>query len=309
MKKILKALILSSIMTIAATMSAMAEEAIPTASTVLVNGSEVKFDAYNINGNNYFKLRDIAYALSDTNCKFDVSYDAEVNAISLITGKEYTIAGGEMAKSIGVNRDASLTDSKIIKDGEDVTFTAYNINGNNYFKLRDVGNSFGFAVDWHEEDNSIIIDTRKEVDNMDGDYFSTLNVGDRVELIGAINQIRPANGWIDIEDYHFIVGDLTSDENDCVVVLHLQDGAAYGQITDYEPYEGKTVSLTGTYEGYSNLYNKPCVSLYEMLDVDTSDTVKGLRKQDEELKQLADGRENLLYGAFRNLISDIIIAD
>ncbi len=40
--------------------------AIPTKSRVLVNGKEVAFGAYNIDGYNYFKLRDLAMALSGT---------------------------------------------------------------------------------------------------------------------------------------------------------------------------------------------------------------------------------------------------
>jgi hypothetical protein len=42
------------------------QSASPTSSTVLVNGKNVAFDAYNINGNNYFKLRDLAYTLNGT---------------------------------------------------------------------------------------------------------------------------------------------------------------------------------------------------------------------------------------------------
>lgn len=38
----------------------------PTSSTVLINGKSFSFEAYNINGSNYFKLRDIAKALNDT---------------------------------------------------------------------------------------------------------------------------------------------------------------------------------------------------------------------------------------------------
>jgi len=36
----------------------------PTTSKVLVNGKIVEFEAYNINGYNYFKLRDLAQAVN-----------------------------------------------------------------------------------------------------------------------------------------------------------------------------------------------------------------------------------------------------
>src|SRR5690606_13684686 len=57
--------------------------AVPTSSTVLVNGEEVAFDAYVINSNNYFKLRDLAHVVSGTEKQFEVSWDGANNTISL----------------------------------------------------------------------------------------------------------------------------------------------------------------------------------------------------------------------------------
>ena len=61
----------------------------PTASTVLVNGKNVAFDAYNIEGSNYFKLRDLAFTLSGTEKQFDVGWDGANNMIVIDTIKEY----------------------------------------------------------------------------------------------------------------------------------------------------------------------------------------------------------------------------
>ena len=68
----------------------------PTNSKITIDGVEVKFDAYNINGNNYFKLRDIAYSLTDTEKRFSVNWVAENNSANLITGEDYVPIGGEM---------------------------------------------------------------------------------------------------------------------------------------------------------------------------------------------------------------------
>ena len=35
------------------------------------------------------------------------------------------------------------------------------ISGNNYFKLRDIGQMFDFGVDWDSARNTIVIDTGK----------------------------------------------------------------------------------------------------------------------------------------------------
>ena len=51
------------------------------------------------------------------------------------------------------------TKSKIYLDGEETQFTAYHIDGNNYFKLRDIGQTFDFGVTWDGAKNTIVIDT------------------------------------------------------------------------------------------------------------------------------------------------------
>ena len=53
------------------------------------------------------------------------------------------------------------TSSKIYLDGKEVSFQAYNIEDNNYFKLRDIGKAFNFGVDWDGANNTIVLDTAK----------------------------------------------------------------------------------------------------------------------------------------------------
>ena len=166
--------------TIANDNSYLIEVATPTDSTIYVNGEVVSFDAYNINSNNYFKLRDVAYVLRKTEKKFEVQWNpsvtTEVNgetvrgAIDLFSKITYTIVGGEMKLGDGTTKDAVLTNSPILKDGklvsspDDQKLTGYNINGNNYFKLRDLGQLFDFNVSWDGELNSIIINTAESYD-------------------------------------------------------------------------------------------------------------------------------------------------
>jgi hypothetical protein len=137
-------------------------DAKPTASKVLVNSAATSFEAYNINGNNYFKLRDIAKVVSGTEKQFDVEYNASVKAINLLPGKAYTAVGGEMAAGDGKAKSAVLNTSKIYKDGQEVALTAYNINGNNYFKLRDLASAFNIGVTWDGATNTVGIDTALE---------------------------------------------------------------------------------------------------------------------------------------------------
>lgn len=134
-------------------------QATPTSSKVLVNGNEVAFDAYNINGNNYFKLRDVANVINGSEKQFEVTWDGSKNAINLISNKAYTVVGGEMSKGNGTSKNAAAGTSKIYKDGVEVTLTAYKIGDNNYFKLRDLGEKFNFNVSYDAATKSIVINT------------------------------------------------------------------------------------------------------------------------------------------------------
>jgi len=135
--------------------------AAPTASRVLVNGTPVSFEAYLINGNNYFKLRDLAMVVSGSEKQFEVSWDGENNAVNLVTGQAYTPVGGELGlDGKSESQSAALTDSKVYVNGKEVQFTAYKIGGNNYFKLRDVAKAIGLGVTWDPSTGTISIDTK-----------------------------------------------------------------------------------------------------------------------------------------------------
>lgn len=137
------------------------KKALPLSSAVLVNGASAVFDAYTIEGSNYFKLRDIAQALRDSEKPFEVAWDGENHVVNLISGKPYTTVGGEMKKGDGVSRNARANTSAIHLNGEPAAFTAYTINGNNYVKLRDLAKKFNFKVAWDGSRQEIIIDTSK----------------------------------------------------------------------------------------------------------------------------------------------------
>ena len=134
-------------------------DAIPTAAKVFINGKQVAFDAYTIRGSNYFKLRDLAYSLNGTSKQFDIAWDSAANAINLLSNRVYTAVGGEMAPGDGQRRSATLSSSAVLLDGQPITLEAYNIGGNNYFRLRDIGRIFNFATDWDAANNAIKIDT------------------------------------------------------------------------------------------------------------------------------------------------------
>ena len=159
--------------------------ATPTVSTVIVDEEEVAFDAYLVEGNNYFKLRDLAYVLNGSEKQFNVEWDAENNAIILASGEEYEVVGGEM--DLRQTREIKFpiqTSSTIYLDGEEVEFEAYLIGGNNYFKLRDVMKAFDVYVSWDEEANTITLDTSRSYveENADEDEGNANEVDEEEEV-------------------------------------------------------------------------------------------------------------------------------
>jgi len=136
--------------------------AVPTPSRVLIDGKEVSFDAYNIKDNNYFKLRDVAYALSGSKKQFGIIWDGEKSCIDMVSGMPYSPVGGELTAGDGTTKTANdVEQSQLLKDGFPIFMRSFKINGNNYFKLRDLGKEFNFCVSWDGVNNCILIETDK----------------------------------------------------------------------------------------------------------------------------------------------------
>ena len=131
----------------------------PTNATVMVNGKQIAFDAYNINDNNYFKLRDIAKVLNGSDKQFEVTWNGSTKSIELKPGSSYTSVGGELVTGNAKQQTAKLSSDKVYMNGSAADLTAYTINGNNYFKLRDLGKLLNFGVDWDGTAKCISIDS------------------------------------------------------------------------------------------------------------------------------------------------------
>ena len=56
---------------------------------------------------------------------------------------------------------ATLPTNRILVDGQEVRLTAYNINGSNYVRLRDIGKAVGFEVYWDSENGCVQVESGK----------------------------------------------------------------------------------------------------------------------------------------------------
>lgn len=158
-----KAKLFASAVTVTCLLAASAGAADLTATksahTVEVDGAIQNISAYMIGGNNYFKLRDIAVMVDGSQKQFEVSWSEAEQCISLISGQGYTAVGGELEPLPDRAQSAEYSTASIIKDGEAIFLNGYNINDNNYYKLRDVAYAFDFGVEWDEAAQTIVVDT------------------------------------------------------------------------------------------------------------------------------------------------------
>lgn len=137
-------------------------EAKKSTATVQVNQTPRSFEAYTVNNYSYFNLRDVAFILNNTEKEFSVEWQKENNAVVLKTGKPYAPVGTEMGTSSNqATQTAIPATSKIKLDGEEIEMAVYLINGNNYLKLRDLGEALNFGVDWNDDTKTVEISSQK----------------------------------------------------------------------------------------------------------------------------------------------------
>ena len=124
-----------------------------------VNGELKDVEKYNIDGENYFKLRDIAYLLNGTSAQFAVYWNADSNSVGIYSGRSYEANGSELV--IGADRSATAVRSPqtIEINYYSPRISVFNLGGNNFFKLRDLGEALGFQVDYDEATNTAVVTT------------------------------------------------------------------------------------------------------------------------------------------------------
>ena len=161
-----------------------------------VNGTQIDCERYNIDGSNYFKLRDLAALLNGTGSQFDVGYDAAKRLVSITTGHAYTdprdtdlVVGADKSATTAFSTQTVMIDGVPRSD-----LRAYNIGGNNYFQLRELGAALGFDVDYDAPTRTMLVQSRS----------SAIRVSDLCALQGSFTE---RSGYI--TNYSFVLPKVT----------------------------------------------------------------------------------------------------
>ena len=119
-----------------------------------------------------------------------MKYDKR-NITAMVTGM---VIGAALVSEAAAGIVAEPTWQKIYVDGRQVSMTAYNIAGNNYVRLRDIGQQVDYNVYWSD---GVQIDTDATytgIAPVQGSGTQLTDMEIREEMIQCINEVRRKHG-------------------------------------------------------------------------------------------------------------------
>lgn len=142
--------------------------ATPSSAKLKVDGKYYTLDSYTIEGNNYFKVRDIAQLMVGTSKEASVQGGAGGVRIGLsidpvVDDDVYVSTGSELKRT---NLKPTMATRQITENysrnvmGRFVSYT-YTFDGYKYFPIRELGYLFDFDVQWDNAEKTIVIDTTR----------------------------------------------------------------------------------------------------------------------------------------------------
>lgn len=125
---------------------------------VAVNGTPFAIGGYVIEDYTYYKLRDVAAALSSTQKQFQVSWDEATQSIHIISGESDAESVSGIRKNTGT-ATATTSTAKLYFNNQVYTIEAYTINDYTYYKLRNLAELMDFGIEWNEALSGIEMNT------------------------------------------------------------------------------------------------------------------------------------------------------
>ncbi len=252
-----------------------AVQAWPSSATVWVNGREIPFHAYEIDGYNYFKIRDLAAAFAGTRQQFVPKALENTSSNGVVLYKcfgafeKYQRVGDELQLGDSEPKDAVPATHHVYPNFDkdvDAPYTAsriqcpgYTIEGYNYIKLRDLAAAFDFGVRWDEVRACIEIDT--DLPYVLSDYTPPAHTDALVEAGWAYESEKMA--FINEMPILSYVIDAGQGREEDILYIVAEDLAQYGFDVSWDE-DRKTLSLQ-----YDK--DKP----FGMLDGETVNGIRG----------------------------------
>ena len=132
-------------------------DAVKNTKKITLDGEEVMVGAYDVEGYNYLKLRDVAAILNTKKCQFNVGFDKPTKLITVELAKGYEKVEGDLAEIKDEKAKAIVSVKKILVNGEEKEIKTALINEYNYMQLRDLGSLVGLDVKYDAKNKVIML--------------------------------------------------------------------------------------------------------------------------------------------------------
>jgi|GEM_PF-4956104 len=253
------------------------------------------------------RLRDMAFALKDTEAKFNVCFDTKENAIIITTGVPYEQIEGD-------KREIDLTDAcivssqhKVLVDGKEVNLGAYNINGETYSSITQLNKVLGkkfYIRKVYETGETLISFEKNDVEEFTKEAFDSKVKEKKITLVYAGAPWCPwtifnLEGLIPFQEYIERNG---VDAQVIALVHDYQDGYKADILRDYqakspnpekvlEDYPFYTVGMTKeAWEHISEIAGKELKYLPSIFFMnDKGELVKYIQGGDDEEEEEEEG--------------------
>ena len=192
-------------------------DAVKNTKKVTLDGEEVMVGAYDVEGYNYLKLRDIAAILNGKKCQFSVGYDEPTKLISVELAKAYEKVEGDLAEIKDEKAKAIVSVKKILVNGEEKEVKTALINEYNYMQLRDLGSLVGLNVGYDEVNKVIMLksdaEEKEEKPEEKTEDKKEEKKEAKVELVPEDKWTKEEKEWFNTcDNYHDLVINIVSND-------------------------------------------------------------------------------------------------
>ncbi|GAB6152585.1 hypothetical protein JCM17380_13350 [Desulfosporosinus burensis] len=279
----------------------IAETATGTLTTIKVDSKEFNSSVYNIAGDNYVKVRDLASMLNGTAKRFDIAHVTQTDLITIKTAdynSAYTAVGGELTTVASGTKTANPTKQTYAIDGSEIKPLAYEIDGSNYVNLRDLAKIVDF--DMVSSGTTITINTTTGYSGIGGTPVSNSLVVGSTERLAGFDRYATAvaisrSGWSQSESviladgntYHdALVGSSFAYLKNAPMLITPSDVLNSDTSAEITRLGVKTVYILGSYKSVSQAVEDSLKQQYTVIRIGGADVHETAVRVAEEVGKL-----------------------
>lgn len=161
---------------------------------LLINSQKADVISYNIEGSNYYSIRDIGGLLKGTEAEFALDYSREDSKLIIDRNAAYN-EENQAQDNVEEESQAILSPQTIVVDGQEQNISFYEINDRAYFSIRDLAEALGFGIDYDSVSRNVLVNTQTGYvaedpsQVQDAATVESVPAGGENELVEAVEEV------------------------------------------------------------------------------------------------------------------------